>query len=132
MEFRFEVTSTGNRGSRAQLGQHELVFDMPPKAGGDGRGPGPLAVWLTSAAACMHYFASGVFTKKGLPVEGLAIAIVARQVSEPNNHVDQLRFEITLPEGTDEATRAEVEAAVKRCPVHNTLHTPPPLEVAIV
>ena len=52
------IESIGRVGSRARVGEHELVFDQPRSVpGGEDRGPSPLDGMVVSVAACAHYFA---------------------------------------------------------------------------
>ena len=47
------IESIGRVGSRARIGEHELVFDQPRSVpGGEDRGPSPLDVMVVSVAAC--------------------------------------------------------------------------------
>jgi len=127
MDLHFTVHSDGGRSSRARVGKHELTFDMPPKMGGEGKGPGPLAYFVVSAAACFHYAATGVLTERELPTDEVVVHV--HTTMAPDKRVDSMRLEVVLPESFGDEVRAAVDDAVKRCPIHNTLVQPPPLEI---
>lgn len=132
MEMTFTIESAGDRASRVQMGRHEVIFDMPERAGGTGRGPGPLAMFAASAAACMHYFASGVLARHDLPTEGLTVTVHAHQSEDDGpNRLDRIRLEVGVPEGVPEELLPAIEERVKSCPVHGTLSHLPDVEVAL-
>ena len=127
MDLHFTVRSDGGRSSRAGVGPHQLRFDMPPRLGGEGKGPGPLAYFVVSAAACFHYAATGALAELGLDTAGVVVHVHATMA--PERRVDVLRLEVLLPSAFGEDARAAVDAAVKSCPIHNTLVHPPSLEI---
>ena len=127
MDLHFTVRSDGGRSSRAGVGRHELRFDMPPKLGGEGKGPGPLAYFVVSAAACFHYAATGALEKRGLPPDGVVVHV--HTTMAPDRRIETMRLEVVLPGELAEDVRAAVDEAVRSCPIHNTLVDPPKLDI---
>jgi uncharacterized OsmC-like protein len=129
MGFNFTIESDGSRSSKTRLGKHELRFDMPRSLGGEGKGPGPLAYFVASAAACFHYYASGEVLKAGLDVTELEVRVHSKMEEGERKRVESLRFSIRLPRGAQQATHDAVIHAVRTCPVYNALVLPPTLEI---
>ena len=126
------VESIGKVGSRARLGEHELVFDQPGLVpGGEDRGPSPLDVMAVSVAACAHYFAAAYLYGRGLSTEGLTVVVDADQERVPVSRIGRLSMQVRLPRGLDERQLAGIERAIKSCPAYGTLLHPPSVEVAV-
>jgi uncharacterized OsmC-like protein len=126
------VESIGKVGSRARLGEHELVFDQPRSVpGGEDRGPSPLDVLAVSVAACAHYFAAAYLHGRGLTTEGLSVEVETEKERVPVSRIGRVAMHVTLPAGLSEKQIAGIERAIKSCPAYGTLLHSPSVEVAI-
>src|SRR4051812_34075326 len=94
------IESIGRVGSRARIGEHELVFDQPRTVpGGEDRGPSPLDVMVVSVAACAHYFAAAYLHGRALPTEGLRVDVEADKERLPVSRIGRLTMRVKLPSG---------------------------------
>ncbi len=126
------VESTGKVGSRARVGEHELVFDQPTSVpGGEDRGPSPLDVMVVSVAACAHYFAAAYLHGRGLSTEGLTVEVDAEKERVPVSRIGRLSMKVRIPAGLDERQVAGIERAIRSCPAYGTLLHPPSVEVEV-
>jgi len=126
------VESIGKVGSRAQVGNHEVVFDQPATVpGGADRGPSPLDVMAVSVAACAHYFAAAYLHGRGLPTDGLTVEVEGEKARVPVSRLGRLSMKVHLPAGLDERQVAGIERAIRSCPAYGTLLHPPSVEVTI-
>ena len=126
------VESAGNVASRVRLGDHDLVFDQPRSVpGGEDRGPSPLDLMAVSVAACAHYYAAAFLHARGLPTEGLSVAVEFEKERVPVSRIGHLVLEVHLPAGLSDRQRAGVERAIKSCPAYGTLLQPPRVEISI-
>ena len=126
------VESIGRVGSRATVGQHELVFDQPATVpGGEDRGASPLDVMSVAVAACAHYFAAAYLYARDLPREGLTVEVTAEKERVPVSRIGRLELKVRLPAGLTERHVAGVERAIKSCPAYGTLLHPPSVEISI-
>jgi uncharacterized OsmC-like protein len=126
------VESIGKVGSRARLGEHELVFDQPRSVpGGDDRGPSPLDVMVVSVAACAHYFAAAYLHGRQLSTEGLAVEVETEKERVPVSRIARLSIRVKLPAGLAEKQLAGIERAIKSCPAYGTLLHSPTVEIAL-
>jgi uncharacterized OsmC-like protein len=126
------VESIGKVGSRARVGEHELLFDQPRSVpGGEDRGPSPLDVMVVSVAACAHYFAAAYLHGRGLPTDGLRVEVDAEKERVPVSRIGRLAIRVNLPGDLADKHVAGVERAIKSCPAYGTLLHPPSMEIAI-
>ena len=126
------IESIGSVGSRARIGEHEVVFDQPRSVpGGEGRGPSPLDLMVVSVAACAHYFAAAYLYGRGLSTEGLRVEVDAEKERLPVSRIGRLAIRVNLPDGLSDKHVAGVERAVKSCPAYGTLLHSPVVDVAV-
>lgn len=126
------VESIGKVGSRARVGNHELVFDQPASVpGGEDRGPSPLDVMMVSVAACAHYFAAAFLYGRGLATEKLTVEVEAEKERVPISRIGRLAITVRVPPGLSEREIAGIERAIKACPAYGTLVRSPTVEIRI-
>jgi uncharacterized OsmC-like protein len=126
------VESIGKVGSRARVGNHELVFDQPTSVpGGGDRGPSPLDVMMVSVAACAHYFASAFLYGRGLATEKLTVEVEAEKERVPISRIGRLVITVRVPPELSEREIASIERAIKACPAYGTLLRPPTVEIHV-
>jgi putative redox protein len=126
------IESIGRVGSRARVGEHELVFDQPRSVpGGEDRGPSPLDVMVVSVAACAHYFAAAYLHGRSLATDGLRVEVDAEKERLPISRIGRLVIRVTLPGGLSDKHVAGIERAIKSCPAYGTLLHPPAVEIAL-
>jgi putative redox protein len=126
------VESIGKVGSRARVGNHELVFDQPASVpGGEDRGPSPLDVMMVSVGACAHYFAAAFLHSRGLATEKLIVEVDAEKERTPISRIGRLAIIVRVPPGLSEREIASIERAIKNCPAYGTLLRPPTVEIHV-
>jgi putative redox protein len=126
------VESIGKVGSRARVGNHELLFDQPSSVpGGADRGPSPLDVMAVAVAACAHYFAAAYLYGRGFPTEGLTVEVEAEKEHIPVSRLARLSMTVHAPAGLDDRQIAGIERAIRNCPAYGTLLHPPAIEIEI-
>ena len=126
------VASIGKVGSRARIGDHELLFDQPAAVpGGEDRGPSPFDVMAVSVAACAHYFAAAYLHGRGLPTEGLTVEVHGEKERKPVSRLGRLELKVKLPAGLAEQHVAGIDRAIRNCPAYGTLLHPPAVQLAI-
>jgi len=118
-DFQFEVASRG----------HRVICDQPLDNGGADEGMSPPEFLLASLATCAAYYAAQYLKTRGLPANDLKVRVTAEKALKPAR-LASFRIEISLPE-LEERHREGVLRAAKACLVHNTLLSPPSIEVAV-
>jgi uncharacterized OsmC-like protein len=126
------IESIGKVGSRARVGEHELVFDQPSSVpGGEDRGPSPLDAMAVSVAACAHYYAAAYLHGRGLPTDGLAVEVEAVKDRMPVSRIGSFSMNVRIPGSLDARQVAGIERAIKSCPAYGTLLHPPAIQIAV-
>jgi uncharacterized OsmC-like protein len=126
-----EVRDEGS-GSLAQavsVGRHRLIADEPVESGGTDRGPGPYDYLLAALGACTSMTLRLYATRKGWPLEGVAVRLRHAKIHAQDcmdcetreGRLDQIETELELQGPLDAAQRARLLEIAERCPVHRTL-----------
>jgi ribosomal protein S12 methylthiotransferase accessory factor len=114
----------------AQIGGLTVRTDQAPPLG-RGSAVSPFDLFLASIATCMGFYALRFCQERGLPTEGLGLAV--EPVREPSGkRVVALRSVLTLPEGFPAKYEEAIRRAVDHCAVKRALTEPPSIELGIV
>lgn len=124
------VTHLGAVQFEIKARQHTIVSDQPAEGNGFDEGMTPPEIFLASLGACAAYYAADYLRQKNLAAEGTRVKVVADKVMNPPR-IDNIRIEVELPQALEERHREGVERAVHRCLIHNTLLSPPKMEIAV-
>ncbi|HYL37743.1 MAG TPA: OsmC family protein [Bryobacteraceae bacterium] len=108
---------------------HRLICDQPLDNHGEDRGMTPPEFLLASLGACAGYYAAEYLNARGLPSRDLAVRVAAEKARHPAR-LGAFHIEVQAP-GLDEHHKEGVLRAVKACLIHNTLLTPPSIEVEV-
>ncbi len=114
---RFEVAVRG----------HRLVVDQPDA--GDA-GPTPVELFVSGLASCVAVLARRYLERHGVPAQGLSVTADHDSADRPSR-VTSVRLVIRVPGGVPEGRRPGLLAVASRCTVHNSLATPPDVELTI-
>ncbi len=108
---------------------HRSICDQPVDNGGANEGMTPPEFLLASLATCAGYYAAEYLNTRGLPTRDLHVRVTAQKATQPAR-LDSFGIDVTTP-ALDERHRAGLLRAVKTCLVHNTLLTPPKIDIKI-
>ena len=117
---RFEICARG----------HRVICDQPRDNRGEDTGMTPPELMLASLASCAGYYAAEYMNTRGLPSKDLVVRVTAEKAAHPAR-LGSFRIEV-LGLSLDERHRTGVLRAVKACLIHNTLLTPPNIEVEVI
>jgi putative redox protein len=124
----FEITSRN----------HTIISDQPTDAGGFDEGMTPPEFLLASLGSCAAYYAVDYLKRSNLLVEGTKVTVKAEKIKGVTPGVpyrgarlDNFTIEVQVPRELTEMQHKGVEDAVHRCIVHNTLMTPPKVELEV-
>jgi putative redox protein len=128
-DVQFEISARG----------HKIVSDQPTESGGFNEGMTPPELLLASLGSCAGYYAVDYLKRNGLLVDGTKIQVTADKVKpsvKPGEkpagvRIDNFKIEIEVPRELSPEERHGVEDAVHRCLIHNTLLSPPRIELDV-
>jgi putative redox protein len=110
-------------------GEHRLLADEPVSAGGSGQGPTPYDYVLAGLGACTAMTLRMYATRKGWPLEGVAVHLRHGKVHAQDcadcetriGRIDVIERVIELAGPLDAEQRERLLQIAERCPVHRTL-----------
>jgi len=125
----FEISTRG----------HKIISDQPTAGGGFDEGMTPPELLLASLGSCAGYYAVDYLKRNGLLLDGMKVQVTADKVKpsvKPGEkpagvRIDNFKIEVEVPRELSPEQRHGVEDAVHRCLVHNTLLSPPRIELEI-
>ena len=117
---------------------HTVISDQPTDGGGFDEGMTPPEVLLASQGSCAAYYAVDYLKRSNLLVQGTKVLVKAEMIKGVTPGVpyrgarlDNFTIEVQVPRELTEVQHKGVEDAVHRCLVHNTLLTPPKVELEV-
>jgi putative redox protein len=109
---------------------HRLSVDQPMADGGEDTAPTPTELFVSSLAACVAFYARRYLSRHGLPTEGLGAEADFEFASRPAR-VGAIRVRLLIPDGVPAENLAPLLAVASHCTVHNSLGTPPSVEIEL-
>ena len=109
---------------------HTITVDQPIADGGADTAPTPTELFVAGLASCVAFYARRYLVRHALPTEGLTIA-TDYTVGGPRARIRDIAIRITPPTGMPAERRDAFLAVAAHCTVHNTLHDPPAVAVAL-
>ena len=109
---------------------HSIVSDQPLTHGGHDEGMTPPELLLASLGSCAAFYAAQYLRKHKLAQQGTTVRISAEKLEEPAR-VGEFHIDVSSPIELDERHRAGMEQAVHHWLIHNTLLSPPKIDIQI-
>ncbi|MFC5748293.1 OsmC family protein [Actinomadura rugatobispora] len=110
---------------------HVIHIDQPFSAGGMDAGPTPVEVFVAGLAACAAHYGRRYLASHGLPAQGLAVSARFTMNAASPARIARIDLSLRPPVRLPEAHEGRFRAAVERCTLHNTLLSPPQVEIDI-
>jgi putative redox protein len=109
---------------------HTITVDQPGDAGGEDTAPTPTELFVAGLASCVAFYARRYLVRHAIPDDGLEVAMDYALGGRPTRVTD-VAIRITPPAGLPAERRAAFLAVASHCTVHNTLHEPPVVDIAL-
>ncbi len=109
---------------------HVISCDQPQENGGFDEGMTPPELLLASLGSCAAYYAAEYLSKTKLATEGTRVRVSAEKAKHPAR-MDNFQISIDSPVSLTGQQRSDMEAAVHKCLIHNTLLNPPAIRIEI-
>jgi uncharacterized OsmC-like protein len=108
---------------------HEYMSDMSEKDGGGDAGPSPAELLASSLGACVGMMVQSYCRREG--IEGdVGVSLTLELASSPKR-VGAIVVDVELPDGVPEEKLDAIRRMAEHCPVHQTLHNPPRVDIEI-
>lgn len=109
---------------------HSIVSDQPADNGGFDEGMTPPELMLASLGSCAGFYAADYLKRQKLATEGTKVRVTAEKAKNPAR-LDNFKIEVEVPAGLSEEHVKGVHEAVHRCLIHNTLLSPPKIDLMV-
>ncbi len=101
-----------------------LNTDAPTDNGGKGSSFSPTDLVATALGTCVMTILGLVAERHELDLKGTRVHVTKEMITSPVRRIGSLRTVVTIPAGAvdDPSMRERMEAAARKCPVHQSLH----------
>jgi putative redox protein len=101
-----------------------LSTDAPTDNGGKGASFSPTDLVATALGTCVVTILGLVAERHELDLRGTRVRVTKEMITSPVRRIGSLPTVVTIPKGAvdDPAMRERLEAAARKCPVHQSLH----------
>lgn len=102
----------------------ELHTDAPLDNGGKGASFSPTDLVATALGTCVATILALVAERHDVDLKGTRVHVSKEMITEPIRRIGRLPVRVTIPAGAvgDGSMRKRLEAAARKCPVHQSLH----------
>jgi uncharacterized OsmC-like protein len=114
-----------------QVRGHRLLCDQPPVDGGTDQGPTPTELFVASLAACVGFYARRFLARHHLDATGLRVETAFTMSTDRPARVATITLRLVVPQPLEENRRRALLAVIEHCTVHNSIRTPPEVQVAL-
>lgn len=126
MAVEIQAIYTGRLGCRATHGPsgNTLQTDAPLDNGGKGESFSPTDLVATALGTCVLTILGLVAERHEVDLTGVEVRVTKEMITQPIRRIGALKCQVTVPSQavTDAAIRTRLEAAARKCPVHQSLH----------
>lgn len=103
-----------------KIRSHEILVDQTLNGGGADSAPTPLELLGASLGSCIAYYVHQFFHTRGLPADGIVVAVSHRSTSNPTR-IESFDVKVTLPAEVPQHYMPLLKRVIDICPAHNTL-----------
>lgn len=127
-EKEIKVTFPGGMRVDASYKGFLVKTDQPVYAGGEGSGPAPFDLFLSSIATCAGFYVLAFCRERKIPTEEAGV-IVSTEKSQETKMIEKIVIKILLPAGFPDKYKRAVIKSVDSCSVKAHILRPPVFEV---
>jgi putative redox protein len=109
---------------------HTVISDQPVENGGMDAGMTPPELLLASLGSCAAFYALQYLKTRDLAQGGVKVAVTAEKLLKPAR-LGNFQIKVTSPVALTPEQNEGMLRSVHHCLVHNTLLTPPQIDLTI-
>lgn len=113
-----------------QARSHSILCDQPSDNHGTDSGMTPPELMLASLGSCAAFYAVQFLKTRKLPENGVEVTVSAEKLVQPAR-LGNFRVQVTCPEPLTAQQTEGMMRSVHHCLIHNTLLSPPEIEIEI-
>lgn len=107
---------------------HSIICDQPTDNGGTDSGMTPPELMLASLGSCAAFYAVQYLKTRNLGHHNVEVSVTAEKLRQPSR-IGNFRINVSCPVTLTEEQTEGLMRSVHHCLVHNTLLTPPEIEI---
>jgi len=110
--------------------QHTVLSDQPADNGGQDTGMTPPELMLASLGSCAAFYAGEYLRTRKLATSGVEVHVTAEKLKQPAR-LGNFQIEVKCPVPLTEEQTQALYRSVHQCLIHNTLLTPPQIQITV-
>ncbi|MBI4830371.1 MAG: OsmC family protein [Candidatus Lindowbacteria bacterium] len=118
---------------------HSFIVDEPKEEEGDGLGPNPYDLLLSSLGACTAMTIIMYANRRKIPVETVSVELDHQRIyredcegcTEEEKRMEKISRRITVRGNISDEQKNKLLEIAKKCPVHKTITSKPTVEDSI-
>jgi uncharacterized OsmC-like protein len=126
------ITVTSKAGLEFRIGVrgHEVACDMSEKEGGRDQGPSPVELLAGSLGACIAMMVQSYCRRH--EYEGDVGVNLTLELADKPKRIGRIVVDVEVPESVPEDKIEVIKRVAQRCPIHETLMSPPAIDIDVV
>ena len=126
-----DVGHIGGEAYEIRVRGHRVRVDQPATVGGDDSAPTPTELFVASLAGCVAFYAGRYLRRHGVSPEALTVHADFEMATERPARVAVVRLTVGVPQALPAERYPALAAVAAHCTVHNSLSTPPEVDITL-
>ena len=126
------ITVARDEATKFQIGVrgHQVGSDMSVADGGQDLGPSPVELFAGSLGACIAMIVQSYCSRHGY--EGDVDVSMTIELADKPKRIERIVVDVEVPESVPEDKKEVIKRVAERCPIHETLKSPPGIDIEVV
>lgn len=120
-KFSIQLHDKGRCQIRHELADAEVITDLPPEYGGNGRSFSSTDLVSAALGSCVLTSIDGIFEREGYDPDKIKISVI-KTLSKDPRMISAIRLEIAYPEKLGDVLTEEIERTIATSPVKRSLN----------
>ena len=125
-----KISHLGNVKFNIQSRSHSILCDQPVENGGEDTAMTPPELMLASLGSCAAFYAMQYLKARKLAESGVEVSVSADKLKQPAR-LGNFKIHVSCPVPLSEEQTEGLRRSVHCCLIHNTLLSPPDIEIEL-